>query len=346
MLVALALGGCAGGGSATAPVGSTPGGGTSTGGSATANVEARWIAPTGAVGDDVVIEYALLDPDSDTAGLTVEYSPDGGASWFPATPAAQHPQHEAGPYFSTSPLGARHAFVWDSRADLGAVNAIHVRLRLTPTEAAGAGKAATSDEIAVINLGRQDPDCDYAAAFGELVLSVDRSGGFVPASVARNHVVHTRIYGDGKVVYRTSADGDRVIYAGWLSERQICALFKLLAEKDFWNMKDSYRAQMAPTDLPSARVTAALRGGRRKSVSSYGGAISAPPGYMEIYDALHAPPLEPAQPQRYVRVPISSSDLQRGYYFGAEHEKKWDTPSNWIWVAGGGPSGADVWRQP
>jgi hypothetical protein len=35
---------------------------------------------------------------------------------------------------------------------------------------------------------------------------------------------------------------------------------------------------------------------------------------------------------------ITDDDLNRGWYYGSEDEKKWGTPSNWIWVNEGGKS--------
>jgi hypothetical protein len=345
MLVVLGAGcGSSGGGSKSSGAGGSTGGttGTVTG---TADISADVETPERPWKGTAVIRYELLDPASEAGTVTVDYSPDGGVTWLPATPDTQAPEHEGTTALSSSPLGARHAYAWDTNADLGAVNNIHVKVRVTPADASGVGAVAESDEVAVINLGRQDPDCDYDDSFGVLVLSADMSGGFVPYSFVLNHIVHMKIYGDGKAVYTKQADGDRIIYTGFVSEEEICALFELLAEKRFWSMQDFYRSPNAPTDMPSARISAKLRTGTEKSVGSYGGQMSAPPGYMDMYDALHAPQVKPQNEVYYIRATISQYELNNQQYIAAEHEKKWDTPLDWDWIPGGARGGQDVWRK-
>ncbi len=317
-LVCFALAGCAGRGAGGKKAGAgTIGGGSSGGSGAAVQALAQLDTPRRPLEHAAMVSYVLREPRSAPVDVRVEFSTDSGAHWQVASAVSGDARHEGTVALSTSPLGARHGFVWDTDADLGAINAIHVRVRITPIVGAIAGQAAETDDFAVINLGRRDPDCDYEPSFGTLVLSVDTRGGFVPASHAINHITHTRIYGDGKVVYTDPADGDRVIYAGTLSEAQICALFKLLAEKGFWAMRPNYIAPNAPTDLPSAYIVARRRGQRPKTVSSYGGALSAPPGFMEIYRAARYPAILPDAIDRYIRVPISQWELNRGVYFGA-----------------------------
>lgn len=175
-----------------------------------------------------------------------------------------------------------------------------------------------------------------------LVLSADTVGGFVAPGVLMNHVPLTRIYGDGKVVFIDPAVGSGTIHEGTLTPFQINALFHILSDKGFWKLSDSY-AVHGPTDLPSSVITAHALGRPEKQVSCYGGVLSAPPGFMECFDRLVMPQLQPADVKTYVRQPITEAELDAGWYYGLEYQKKLNTPRSWKWIDAGRSS---RWRQP
>ncbi|MBI3790277.1 MAG: 5'-nucleotidase C-terminal domain-containing protein [Gemmatimonadetes bacterium] len=81
----------------------------------------------------VLVDYALTHPTSDTASILVEYSVDGGGSWHLASAAAGTADTVHG--LASSPSGVHHLFHWnalkDSVATTGPVST--VRLRLSPT---------------------------------------------------------------------------------------------------------------------------------------------------------------------------------------------------------------------
>lgn len=79
--------------------------------------------------DLVVLPFTLFDLDSLPADIDVQYSTDG-TEWKDATPA---PFSEPKTNLSTEPRGKAHAFVWDSRTDLGEQNFDHVYLRIRAT---------------------------------------------------------------------------------------------------------------------------------------------------------------------------------------------------------------------
>ncbi len=91
-----------------------------------------------AIAGVVTIEATLYHDDSAALDLAIEYSPDGGITWFPAT----LPEMPSLTGLASSPEGIDHAFKWDS-LDLGFRNrpGDHGILRLTPSTAAGPGRA-------------------------------------------------------------------------------------------------------------------------------------------------------------------------------------------------------------
>lgn len=183
---------------------------------------------------------------------------------------------------------------------------------------------------------------DYEAKAGVLVLSADRVGGFVAPGVLINHITLTKIYGDGKVVFTDPAVGSTEIREGHLDAHQISRLFELLKAKGFYAFDESY-FKHGPTDLPTNIITATRRGQPEKRVGCYGGAISAPPGFMDCYEALTYPHLQPTDVKVYERQPITEQELAAGAYYGFEYQKKLNTPKDWVWVDAGRSS---QWRRP
>jgi hypothetical protein len=175
-----------------------------------------------------------------------------------------------------------------------------------------------------------------------MVLSADRIGGLVAPQVLINHVTQTKIYGDGRVVFINPAVGSGEIHEGKLDRKQIEKLFKLLKQKGFWSFQESYFVS-GPTDMPTSVITAKLHAQPEKRVGCYGGALSAPPGFMDCFEALSYPQLQPTNVHTYVRAPISQAELDAGWYWGFEYQKKLDTPRDWIWTEAGRSS---KWHKP
>lgn len=175
-----------------------------------------------------------------------------------------------------------------------------------------------------------------------LVLSTDVVGGLVAPNVLVNHVMQTRVYGDGKVVFIDPAVGNGMICEGRLTDEQITELFYLLEDHGFWTFADSYTV-VGPTDMPSTVVMAHRRGEVAKSVSCYAGDLSAPSGFMDCHTALLYPQLLPSSVLRYERLPITKEDLKNGWYFGMEYQKKLHTPVTWVWADAGRSS---KWHAP
>jgi len=175
-----------------------------------------------------------------------------------------------------------------------------------------------------------------------VVLSADLVGGFVTLETLINHVTLTKIYGDGRVVFVDPAKGSSEISEGHLDARQLSHLFELLQAKGFFKFSETY-IKHGPTDLPSNVVTATRRGEHEKPVSCYGGALSAPSGFMDCYQALLYPHLQPSDVKTYVRQPITDQELAAGSYYGFEYQKKLNTPQDWVWLEAGRSS---RWHRP
>ena len=86
---------------------------------------------------NIAINYTLFDGDGDPADLAVEVSLDDGATWDPATDAGPSEGSDGTQALPTSAGGELHAFVWQSRADLGDALRGFVRVRLTARDVAG-----------------------------------------------------------------------------------------------------------------------------------------------------------------------------------------------------------------
>jgi len=104
-------------------------------------------SPAGTQSGNVRIEFALIDFAKPVCSIDVQYSPDRGNSWYPATEA------EGGPGVSglNSSQYAAHNFLWNSLADLGAVRNPNVEIRVQPVSGSGAGSPGTSSFFVVDN---------------------------------------------------------------------------------------------------------------------------------------------------------------------------------------------------
>ncbi|HHN93485.1 MAG TPA: PKD domain-containing protein, partial [Anaerolineae bacterium] len=77
----------------------------------------------------VTVHYVLYDPEGDPVAATFfDYSPDGGGSWYPATPASSSPA----PLTRTSPSGETGTFIWDAGADDALGDEVLFRVRVAP----------------------------------------------------------------------------------------------------------------------------------------------------------------------------------------------------------------------
>jgi len=80
--------------------------------------------------ENVIISYMLFDDESDTLSIIAEYS-QGSQNFFTATKAGEGDPISG---LTSSPDGASHSFVWNSKADLDGVDDETVYLRITPLD--------------------------------------------------------------------------------------------------------------------------------------------------------------------------------------------------------------------
>lgn len=109
--------------------------------------------PAGTQSADILIDYDLIDDESDPCDITVEFSDDGGGSWNPATEGAGG---DGTTGLSASPdPGEAHVFSWDSVADGVAAGGADndVRIRVTPDDGSTTGPAASTGNFTVNNAG-------------------------------------------------------------------------------------------------------------------------------------------------------------------------------------------------
>jgi hypothetical protein len=98
---------------------------------------------------DVAITYRLFDGDSDNLDIAVEYSPDGGGSFYTATESA-NPLSEGITDLSALPGGSTHVFVWASAVNMGGMVSQQVQVRITPYDSEQ-GTFATTQTFTVDN---------------------------------------------------------------------------------------------------------------------------------------------------------------------------------------------------
>jgi len=155
--------------------------------------------------------------------------------------------------------------------------------------------------------GTAHPDL-YDADAHTVVLSADHLSGFVAPQVLINHITQTKIYGDGRVVFLDPTLGSGKIFEGKLERKQLEQLFTLLKHKGFWGFAESY-AVSGPADMPTSVITAKAHDRPEKRVNCYAGALSAPPGFIDCFQALSYPALKPSSVSSYQRVSISQAEL-------------------------------------
>jgi hypothetical protein len=103
--------------------------------------------PTTPQSGNVRIHYTLTDANSDICSITVEFSRDGGTTWFDAT-AGSGGAGTTG--LSSSPTGVAHMFVWASGSDIVSQDNATVEIRIAPSDTA-LGTSATTDDFLVAN---------------------------------------------------------------------------------------------------------------------------------------------------------------------------------------------------
>jgi hypothetical protein len=141
------------------------------------------------------------------------------------------------------------------------------------------------------------------------------------------------------VVFAEPAKGDAEIFEGQLDAKQISHIFELLEARGFFGFADHYfKPVLGGT---TTLITATRRGKPTRCVSCYG--PSAPEGFAECFEALVYPHFRPTGVTSYVREPITRKELDQGWYWGFEYQKKLDTPIDWVWIDAGRSS---KWSRP
>ncbi len=148
------------------------GGGGSSGGVGPAPPPANTVpsaiitTPAAPQGGNVAISYDLLDDQSNSTSILVEYSTNGGMSFSPATAG---PGGDGTTALASSPGGTAHTFVWNSLADgvaAGGPNSM-VRLRITPSDA-DTGLPSNTGNFTVNNSANTPPSVMISTPPGTL----------------------------------------------------------------------------------------------------------------------------------------------------------------------------------
>ena len=108
--------------------------------------------PSGIHSGDIKISYVISDSDSSNVGLLAEYSPDAGATWFPATVSLDT--------FNIAPADYDSSLIWDTGSDLPGVRIFNVPFRITPYDTTG----GTADQT-VVDVDNLIPQWIGAAGF-------------------------------------------------------------------------------------------------------------------------------------------------------------------------------------
>jgi len=87
--------------------------------------------PTTTQRGQVTIAYTLSDAESDECTILVEYSDDGGTTWYTATAG---PGGDGTTGLESSPGGEALTYVWDSTTDIGLEINTDVQIRITPND--------------------------------------------------------------------------------------------------------------------------------------------------------------------------------------------------------------------
>jgi parallel beta-helix repeat protein len=114
---------------------------------------ARVNTPSGVQSGLVPISYRLFDIEASVCSVLVEYSDDGGATWYPATMGSGG---EGTTSLASAVTGLSHTFVWDSVADIAYALAPAARIRITPSDS-GTGFGDETESFTVAN-GDSDAD--------------------------------------------------------------------------------------------------------------------------------------------------------------------------------------------
>jgi len=113
------------------------------------------VDPGAGQGGNIVIDYTLTDPASDTCTITVQYQIDGQPTWNNCTSASIIPNPQTG--VASSAAGIDYSFMWESETDLGAV-VVDVWVRVKADDAApSTGFGVTTAAFNVDNVTANDP---------------------------------------------------------------------------------------------------------------------------------------------------------------------------------------------
>lgn len=167
-------------------------------------------APTsGTQSADITITYSITDVDSDPAGITVEYSTDGGSSWNSCTEGSGG---DGTASLTSSPSGVSHTYVWDTVTDgVGTSTPESVTVMITPDDKDGTG---TEDTTAFTVDNQTGPPLDVSDPTG------DQANGGTAADLtgmqgtydATNAYIHVDITGtvvdDMSVFYALAIDSN------------------------------------------------------------------------------------------------------------------------------------------
>ena len=96
-----------------------------------------------------IIDYDLIDSESDTCSVMVEWSTNGGVTFSPAT-SGMGGSGVSG--LASSPTGVAHTFDWEIFFDLMGACQVQAILRVTASDAGGVGSSCTTGVIDVCTI--------------------------------------------------------------------------------------------------------------------------------------------------------------------------------------------------
>ncbi len=240
------------------------------------------------------ILYYLFDGGGDIIEIQADYSPDGGANWYPATLDAFAP--EGTTPLASAPTGYPHIFQWDSDnpADMQGQYSDRVIFRIKPTdEYANEGEYAYTGEFAVSNNSApsvivasppaspaqagdivldynlcddESQDCDVVMEF-----STDGGGTWLPATMASGSEPSTQ---------RNSLPGGGAPHS-----------FTWDSAADIDTLAEDVRFRMTPYDFPDRAGTPGITTAFVIDNSHWSPPVQVTStGYNSINPAVHAAP--------------------------------------------------------
>jgi len=135
----------------------------------------------------------------------------------------------------------------------------------------------------VAGCGEPQVDLTYSTDGNDLIVQADSTGGLVPEAFRQSHIPLFRLYGDGRVIWTQWAGSRTEVWEGTLSQAEIAALLKWIADEGFFGLEAHYTVKNPPTDMPNDCVRVNLVDTQKTVCEYYDGA---PKAFEMIYGRL------------------------------------------------------------